>query len=128
MINLMKISDEQFEELVQQVVDDIPPRFAEHLANIAFRVDDEPSADQLGVSGMLHGGGTLLGLYEGIPLPERNGGYSGVVPDVITVFKHPHEEMAVDMAELQAEVHQTVWHEVAHYFGLDHGQIRALED
>jgi predicted Zn-dependent protease with MMP-like domain len=124
----MKISDEQFEELVQRAVSDIPARFAEHMANIAFRVDEEPSREQLEAGGLLHGGGTLLGLYEGIPLPLRSAGYSGVVPDVITVFKGPHEDMAADLAQLTRDVHQTVWHEVAHYFGLDHGQIHALEE
>ena len=128
MINLMEISDEQFEEMVQRAVDDIPPRFAEHLANIAFRVFDEPTPEQLEANGLLHHGETLLGLYEGIPLPARDGGYSGVVPDVITVFKRPHEEVATNLDDLEADVHQTVWHEVAHYFGLDHGQISALEE
>lgn len=75
----------------------------------------------------LHGDETLLGLYEGIPLPERSEGYSGVVPDVITIFKEPHETWAPDLKALRQDVHQTVWHEVAHYFGLDHGQIEALE-
>lgn len=123
---MIHLSDEQFEELVQRAVADIPPRFAEHLANIAFRVDEVPSREQLREGGLLHSGGTLLGLYEGIPLPARDNGYSGVVPDVITIFKQPHIQMARDMEELAAEVHQTVWHEVAHYFGLDHGQIDAL--
>lgn len=125
---MIQISDEHFEELVQRAVTDIPERFADHLANIAFRVDEAPSREQLRAGGLLHRGGTLLGLYQGIPLPARGGaGYSGVVPDVITVFKRPHEQLASSLAELEAEVHQTVWHEVAHYFGLDHGQIHALE-
>ncbi len=126
---MIHLSDEQFEEMVQRAVMDIPPRFAEHLANIAFRVDEEPSQEQLRAGGLLHRGGTLLGLYEGIPLPARGGaGYSGVVPDVITIFKWPHQQIAGSLPELVAAVHQTVWHEVAHYFGLDHGQIRALEE
>jgi predicted Zn-dependent protease with MMP-like domain len=70
---------------------------------------------------------TLLGLYEGIPLPSRGDGYSGVLPDVITIFKRPHEATAAGLEGLRREVHQTVWHEVAHYFGLDHGQIHSLE-
>jgi predicted Zn-dependent protease with MMP-like domain len=90
-------------------------------------VADAPSGVQLQAGGSLHGRGTLLGLYEGVPLPERSGGYSGVVPDVITVFKHSHEMMAHDVDDLARNVHQTVWREVAHYFGLGHGQIRALE-
>src|SRR3954470_328781 len=115
---MIHVSDEIFENMVQRAVSEIPPRFAEHLANIAFRVDDEPSPSQLRAGGLLHSGRTLLGLYVGVPLPQRGGGYSGMVPDVITVFKHPHERMCASETELTAAVHQTVWHEVAHYFGL----------
>lgn len=124
---MVEISDEQFEQLVQAAVADIPARFAEHLNNVAFRVDEEPSRQQLYAGGILHRNTTLLGLYQGVPLPARGAGYSGMVPDVITIFKLPHQMMARDSTMLAEQVHQTVWHEVAHYFGLNHGQIRALE-
>jgi predicted Zn-dependent protease with MMP-like domain len=124
---LIQVSDEQFYALVEEAVAAIPERYATHLNNVAFMVADVPTRHQLESGGDLHGGGTLLGLYEGIPLPARSEGYSGVVPDVITVFKQAHEAMARDFEALRRDVHQTVWHEVAHYFGLDHGQIRALE-
>ena len=124
---MISVSDEQFRQLVEDAVGAIPMRFAQHLNNVAFMIEDEPTREQLRAGGLLHGGGTLLGLYQGIPLPLRNGGYSGVLPDVITVFKRTHEAMASDFVSLRRDVHQTVWHEVAHYFGLDHGQIRELE-
>jgi predicted Zn-dependent protease with MMP-like domain len=124
---LIQVSDEQFYKLVEAAVASIPERYAKHLNNVAFMVADEPTREQLKTSGGLHGRGTLLGLYEGIALPRRSAGYSGVVPDVITVFKRAHEMMAHDLDGLRRDVHQTVWHEVAHYFGLGHGQIRALE-
>jgi predicted Zn-dependent protease with MMP-like domain len=125
---MISVSDEQFEQLVREAVERIPARFKRHLENVAFLTAVEPTRAQLRAGGVLHGRGTLLGLYEGIPLPRRGNGYSGVLPDVITVFKRPHEFMARDEAELGRDVHRTVWHEVAHYFGLDHGQIRVLED
>ncbi|GAC1371119.1 MAG: metallopeptidase family protein [Candidatus Saccharimonadales bacterium] len=124
---MIQLSDERFEVLVRGAVADIPERFASHLENIAFRVDDAPSREQLAAGGLLHGHATLLGLYVGVPLPQRGGGYTGMVPDVITVFKRPHEVISSSYEELAEMVHQTVWHEVAHYFGLDHGQIHALE-
>jgi predicted Zn-dependent protease with MMP-like domain len=129
---MLHVSDEQFEQLVEAAVAAIPERFASHLDNVAFLVADDPTREQIEAGydlhgGELHEGDTLLGLYEGIPLPERNDGYSGVLPDVITVFKHPHEQDTATLEELRDEVHQTVWHEVAHYFGLDHGQIEELE-
>lgn len=124
---MVEVSDEYFHELVERAVAEIPERFASHLDNVAFMVDEEPSREQLRKGGILHGRATLLGLYEGIPLPARNNGYNGVTPDVITVFKRPHEWAAHDEAGLARSVHQTVWHEVAHYFGLGHGAIRKLE-
>ena len=124
---MIHVSEEQFQDLVEQAVARIPERFKSHLENVAFLVADEPSREQLERGGLLHGRGTLLGLYEGIPLPARGNGYNGVAPDVITVFRRPHLWIARDEAELERMVHQTVWHEVAHYFGLGHGAIRELE-
>jgi predicted Zn-dependent protease with MMP-like domain len=124
---MTNVTDERFQELVERAVAEIPERFASHLNNVAFMVAEEPSRGQLRRGGVLHGRQTLLGLYEGIPLPRRDSGYSGVTPDIITVFKRPHEMFAYDEAALAAMVHQTVWHEVAHYFGLGHGAIRELE-
>lgn len=124
----MNISEEAFEELVGEAVGSIPERFAMHLNNVAFMVAEEPNMAQTRTDRKLHTGReVLLGLYEGIPLPARNDGYSGVVPDVITVFRRPHMLVCDDAQELADQVHETVWHEVAHYFGLDHGQIDALQ-
>lgn len=123
----MQISDEQFRKLVEEAVAAIPPRYAEHLENVAFMVADRPTPEQLAVSDEVHNEQTmLLGLYEGIPLPRRDGGYNGVVPDIITVFKAAHEATSADVDSLRRQIRETVWHEVAHYFGLDHGQIDAL--
>jgi predicted Zn-dependent protease with MMP-like domain len=124
---MIHVSDEQFEQLVELAVSDIPKRFADHLENVSFMVAEEPSPQQLGAHVGLHGRGTLLGLYEGIPLTRRSGGYSGVLPDIITIFKRSHEMIAQDLEQMRGQVHQTVWHEVAHYFGLGHGEIHALE-
>jgi predicted Zn-dependent protease with MMP-like domain len=125
---LISVSEQVFEGLVQDAVESIPERFKDHLENVAFIVADEPSRAQLEAGGILHKNMTLLGLYEGIPLPHRSAGYGGTMPDVITIFKRPHEIAARTLEQLHASVHQTVWHEVAHYFGLDHGQIRDLEE
>jgi predicted Zn-dependent protease with MMP-like domain len=115
---MVHVTDEEFEQLVEDAVARIPKRFAEHLENVSFMVAEAPTRAQ----------GPLLGLYEGIPLPDRSFNYTGVLPDVITVFKLPHLHMARDLDELREEVRHTVWHEVAHYFGLDHRGIEALED
>jgi predicted Zn-dependent protease with MMP-like domain len=61
----------------------------------------------------------MLGLYTGVPLPERGTDYAGELPDVIYIFRRPHLEMQLSPAELQEEVARTLIHEVAHYFGID---------
>ena len=124
---MIDITDREFEELVTEAVARIPKRFADHLDNVAFLIEDMPSQAQLAAGGLLHGRATLLGLYQGVPLPRRNNGYSGVTPDVITVFRRPHLMMANNNEELKENVRHTVWHEVAHYFGLGHGAISEIE-
>jgi predicted Zn-dependent protease with MMP-like domain len=70
---------------------------------------------------------TLYGLYEGIPLTQRTNNYSGVLPDKITIFRLPILAGASTRAEVVKQVKNTVWHEVAHHFGLAHDRIRELE-
>jgi len=72
-------------------------------------------------------GHTLFGLYEGIPMTKRGGNYSLVLPDKITIFKQPIEAASASRRELEDIVGRTVWHEVAHYYGLGHDAIDALE-
>ena len=85
--------------------------------NIEFLVQDE--ADEfLGPEGE-----GLLGLYTGVPLPERGTDYAGELPDVIYVFRRPHLEMDLPQAELREEVAKTLIHEIAHYFGIDDGHL-----
>ena len=69
---------------------------------------------------------TLFGLYEGIPLSRRQG-MSTTLPDKITLFKLPLTQASFDLDDLREQVYHTLWHEVAHYYGLDHGQIGRLE-
>jgi len=72
-------------------------------------------------------GSTLLGLYEGRPLTSRSVFDSFTLPDRITIFQGPHERLARDPEHLVRLVEDTVWHEVAHYFGLDEARVRAAE-
>jgi predicted Zn-dependent protease with MMP-like domain len=72
-------------------------------------------------------GRTLLGLYEGRPLTKRSVFEPFALPDRITIFQGPHERLAQSPEHLAGMVQDTVWHEIAHYFGMDEAQVRAAE-
>jgi predicted Zn-dependent protease with MMP-like domain len=97
----------------------IPLRFRRRMQNIALVVEPEPPA--------MPDGGTLLGLYQGRPLTGRSVFESFTMPDRITIFQGPHERMAQSPEHLAKMVEDTVWHEVAHYFGMDERQVRMAE-
>ncbi len=120
------MSPDEFDKLVQGAYARIPSQFRRRLQNVAVMVEPEPSAAQLAQAGV-GPGGTLLGLYQGRPLTERSVFQSFAMPDRITIFQGPHERLARGEAHLQQMVDDTVWHEVAHYFGMDERQVRAAE-
>ena len=103
-----------FEDQVRAALDELPPHIAQALENIAVVVEDENEEDP-----------DLLGLYHGVPLPER-GDMAGALPDKISIYKIPLEESFADPAELREEIRITVLHELAHYFGLDENRIAEL--
>lgn len=123
---MIEVSDEQFNLLITSAMDELPQERIEGLQNVAIIFEDEPSAGQHEKL-KLRGDQTLLGLYEGIPLIRRGNGYNLVVPDKITLFKKALCYRASTLAELKEEIKHTLWHEIAHYYGLDHDQIYKLE-
>ena len=106
---------EEFDKLVERALRRIPGRFRRRLENVAIVVEPEPPRRG------------LLGLYQGVPLTARSVGYSFRMPDQITIYQGPHERMARNRAELEKMVADTVWHEIAHYFGMDEGRVRRAE-
>src|SRR5262249_19160401 len=103
-------------------MDDVPDELAAEMENVAVVVEDWPTRAQIGGRS-----GTLLGLYEGVPLTARGPvSYAGVAPDKITIFRGPLCERSRDEAELAAKVRVTVLHEIGHYFGLDDHRLREL--
>lgn len=123
---MLDISPEQFNKYVSEAIDAIPPLYQQYLDNLAFVVEDEPSYDQRAKLN-LYVGETLFGLYEGVPLPQRNGA-GKLLPDKITIFKNPILAVSRNTAELREHIKHTVWHEVAHFYGLDHKRIHELEN
>jgi predicted Zn-dependent protease with MMP-like domain len=120
------MTQQEFDQLVQSAYGHIPSQFRRRLQNVALIVEAEPSPEQL-ARGQVGPGGTLLGLYEGRPLTGRSVFESFAMPDRITIFQGPHERLARNPAHLRQMVDDTVWHEVAHYFGMDEPQVRAAE-
>jgi predicted Zn-dependent protease with MMP-like domain len=116
----------EFDRIVAEACARIPARFRRRLKNVAILVEPEPSPAQL-ARGRVPRGGTLLGLYEGRPLPSRSVFEPFAMPDRITIFQGPHERMASSPEHLARLVEDTVWHEVAHYFGLNEREVRAAE-
>jgi predicted Zn-dependent protease with MMP-like domain len=112
--------------LVAAAYADIRARFRKRLKNVALIVQPEPGAAQL-ARGRVPRGSTLLGLYEGRPLTKRSVFEPFAMPDKITTFQGPHELLARSPEDLPRLVADTVWHEVAHYFGMDELQVRAAE-
>ena len=123
----MDVSDAQFDELISQVMDELPQEYIERLNNVLITYADEPSQEQREKL-RLRCDQTLFGLYEGIPLTARGAGYNFVLPDKITIFKGPLTRTSLDMAHLRAQTKHTLWHEIAHYYGLGHDRIHELEN
>ncbi len=118
----MLVSRARFEDLVADALDELPDELALEMENVAVIVEDWPTREQLDGRG-----GTLLGLYEGIPLTARDPiTYGAVMPDRITIFRGPLCERARDEADLAEEVRVTVLHEVGHYFGIDDDRLHEL--
>ncbi len=122
---MLIISDQEFEQFINDGIGSIPEIYRRHLENVAFLVEDEPTPEQK-THLNLYPNETLFGLYEGVPLPARNG-TTKLLPDKITIFKNPMLAVCTTEKQLKDLVRHTVWHEVAHYYGLDHKRIHELE-
>ena len=107
-------------------MDELPQEYITGLNNVAIVYADEPTDDQVSKS-EVNRHSLLLGLYEGIPLTSRGSNYNLVLPDKITLFKRALLTISNSEAELFENIKRTLWHEIAHYYGLDHDRIDYLE-
>ena len=115
----------QFERLVRQALTDIPDEIEVRLENVDIVVEEWATDDQL-VGANIPEDQHLLGLYEGIPLPDRYN-YDMVLPDKITLFQRTIEEFCASEEEIVEEVRMTVVHEIAHHFGIDDNRLEEIE-
>ncbi len=123
---MIQVNNQQFEALINEAMEELPKAYVERLDNVAITYEDEPNAEQRKRL-KLRCYQSLYGLYEGVPRTERGAGYNLVLPDKITLFKLPIEHSAHSMAELKEQVKNTLWHEIAHHYGLGHARIHELE-
>lgn len=105
---------QEFERLVRHAIEALPAHFRSRLDNVEIVIEESPGSDR------------LLGHYHGVPLTDRDGGYSGVLPDKITIYRQPLERRARSPEELAEQVRITVWHEIAHHFGISDERLREL--
>jgi predicted Zn-dependent protease with MMP-like domain len=115
-VNVLDLTPTEFEDLVSEALDTIPPELAKVIDNVVVLVEDEAPFDNPG----------LLGLYEGTPLTERDGWYAGVLPDTIRLFRLPILRICESYEDAVDEVQITVVHEVAHHFGIDDDRLHEL--
>ena len=118
---------EKFRTLVDEALATIPDRFRDAMQNIAIVVEDEPSARALEEVG-IEPPDTLLGLYEGTPLTERQWAHGNVLPDKITLFQDPIEDASRDRDDVIIAIAETLIHEIGHYFGLSEDEIEEIEE
>lgn len=112
----MEMDPEAFEELIADELDRLPDEMVEGLENLVFVVEDRPEDGSL----------DLLGLYDGLAVTERGNYGMGELPDRIIVYREPHLAQCADEQELRDEVHTTLVHEIAHYYGIDDAQLHEL--
>jgi predicted Zn-dependent protease with MMP-like domain len=121
------MNDEEFERLVVEALEALPEEFQRALDNVEVFIERRPLPHQRRAAGLKPWqGGTLYGLYEGIPLPARDGGYTLVPPDMITLFSDALRRDFPAPATLREQVRRTVLHELAHYFGIDDDRLHDL--
>ena len=112
---MIEVSPADFEELVAEALDTLPPELARLMDNVVVFVEDQKP-----------GRPRLLGLYEGVPLTSRGHYYSGHLPDRITIFRTPIRRRCQSREEVVEQVRITVVHEIAHHFGISESRLHEL--
>ena len=116
----------RFERLVADALETMPQSFRQAVRNVAVIVEDAPAPELLDDVGV-DPPDTLFGLYEGVPLPERDWTHGNALPDRITLFQEPIEAASQNDDEIVVTIGETVIHEFGHYFGLSEEEIEEIE-
>jgi predicted Zn-dependent protease with MMP-like domain len=119
------MTQEEFEKLVNEGIGAIPKRFLRKLDNVDIVIEEEPTLSQLKKI-KAQKKSIVFGLYEGVPKTQR-WNYGQVLPDKITILKKPIERIAQSKKEIKEIIKNTIWHEIAHHFGINEKKVRELE-
>ncbi|HTG33848.1 MAG TPA: metallopeptidase family protein [Thermoanaerobaculia bacterium] len=114
----MRIPPEEFEALVEHALEGLPEEFAELLENVAVMVEDEPDPEDLQALGM-EPDEELFGLYQGVPLSDRDSFYQAAMPDRVFIYRGPILRFCRDRRQVIREIRDTVVHELGHHFGME---------
>ena len=124
---MREVGDEEFDALIQRAMSELPAEYMVNLNNVAITYDDEPTPEQLAANN-IGAHQLLLGLYEGTPQTARlSSSYSGVLPDKITLYKDSIRAVTTTDEEFFEQIKRTLWHEIAHHYGLNHDRIHTIE-
>jgi predicted Zn-dependent protease with MMP-like domain len=113
---MMQMPHDEFEKLVVDELDALPDDMLDGVENVVFLVEDRPEDGSL----------NLLGLYDGVDLTRRDTYGHGEIPDRIILYREPLLAVCSDEDELRDQVHDTLVHEIAHYFGIDDAELHSL--
>lgn len=111
-----EVSEDEFAELVEEAFDALPADIVSRLDNVALFIENDSPEDSP----------VMLGLYEGVDILDRSEYGFGDLPDRITLFRNPLMDISKDLDELREQIHITLVHEIAHYFGIDDDQLHEL--
>ncbi|QJA00683.1 metallopeptidase family protein [Leifsonia sp. PS1209] len=112
----MQLDADAFERLVTDELDELPDEMVDGLDNVVFVVEDRPEDGSL----------DLLGLYDGVALTERDSYGFGEMPDRIILYQEPLLSICDDIDQLREEIHVTLVHEIAHFYGIDDARLHEL--
>ncbi len=119
---MIQLSRSEFSRLALRAYEQLPPHVRQSLQNVDVAVEEWPSPEDLEFA---EDAPTLLGLYVGVPLPEREGN-APILPDRIVLFRQPIMRSCSTRSEVVREIRITLWHEVGHYLGLDEADLHRL--
>lgn len=122
-----EVTDEAFNALIARAMDELPQEYITGLQNVVITYADEPDEHQRQNSRLDHGD-LLLGLFEGIPRTERNSMAAYALPDKITLFKNAIAAVTSTPEAFYEQIKRTLWHEIAHYYGLEHEDMDRLQE